>query len=126
VVLYSQVVTPAQAAANELYAFHQCVHMTPEKFADALGISYSGVLDAIRSGELPAIAMGRRKDGAPSKPYRIFRCHAATLFERRSVAADAPQPRELECTSATALNSAPHPGRARRPAKVSLVGVGER
>lgn len=134
-VSYARAVSPAESAAYELYEYHQCVAMSPAKLAGGLGVEYKTVLRAIRRGDLHAIAVGRGKDGAPCKPYVIFRCHAAQWFARccassdtRSVAASVPapdtqtQPAEGPAPAPRASPARTHARRSgRRPDRVELV-----
>lgn len=136
---YCRQVSPAEDAARELFAFHDCVWMSPETFADALGIGCSTVLRAIRNGELGAIACGGGDASRASKPYRIFRSHAAAFFSQRNTMAAA-RPASAKVSSpaaaparATPTETAPQttsPQRTtrpqQRPAAVALVTRRER
>jgi hypothetical protein len=132
-------VSPAEEAARELFAFHNCIWMSPEDFAEALGIHCNTVLRAIRGGELEAIACGGGDDSTLSKPYRIFRCHTARFFAKRNTGAavrpatieDSPaaKPHVGETPAMTAPQTAPtpRPGRSqRRPTPVALVATERR
>lgn len=130
---YRLVVSPAEAkaAADELYEFYGRVSLSPAAFADGVGLGYKLVLGAIHSGELPAVAGGTAKDGSPSKPYSIFRCHAGDWFARhhesRRVARTTAE-RKFSAAERTKAAAGPSgvgtPARTRsrqRPAAVALV-----
>jgi len=118
-------VTSAQAAVDALYDFYKRPFLSPENLADGLGLHYNTVLRAIRRGDLPALAFGRRKDGSAGKPYRIYPAAAARWFStcgpltpRRHIEANRQPP------ATKTIVRMPPARSAKRRRKVDLIGAG--
>jgi excisionase family DNA binding protein len=121
---YARLVTIAHAAVDALYDFYKRPFLSPEHLADGLGLHYNTVLRAIRRGDLPALAFGRRKDGSAGKPYRIYPDAAARWFS--TCGPSTPERHGEQDPRAPATKVVPGMAStrdAKRRRKVDLIGV---